>query len=94
MQFAKFISKDCAAGAPDLKNGEPYTEEMARADGFLPLVTVNSAEDFIRPKVQYKIENDTVIEYYIENDEPIVDQPEENLDENHPIDEKDQITIN
>lgn len=90
MQFAKFISKDCAAGAPDLKDGKPYTEEMARADGFLPLVTTNNMQDFIRPKVQYKIKNDTIIEYYIENEDPETDPLDNESPEDLQINEENQ----
>lgn len=68
-KFAKFISKDCAAGAPDFKNGQAYTEEMAKADGFLPIIEGECPNNIKRPKIQYKIENDTIISYYIESPE-------------------------
>lgn len=65
-KFVKFLSKDCAAGAPSIKNGEIFTEEMARAEGYLPLEQEPLDKNLIFPVVQYRLEKDKVVEYYIE----------------------------
>lgn len=88
MKFAKFISEDCAAGAPDTKDGKPYTEEMARADGFLPLVVEEADKSIKRRKSKYRLENDTVVEYYVEDDRPEEKSDMEIFNENIPSDEE------
>jgi hypothetical protein len=67
-KYAKFISVDCAAGAPTTKDGQPYTEEMALADGFLPLETLPVEEGLQNPTPRYKVENGKIIEYYVEGE--------------------------
>jgi len=88
MKFAKFISEECAAGAPDTKDGQPYTEEMARADGFLPLIVEKVDDSIQNRKAMYKIENNTIIEYYVEDDTIKEPTNMEILNENMPSDEE------
>ena len=88
MKFAKFISEDCAAGAPDTKDGQIYTEEMARADGFLPLIVEKADTSIKKLRAKYKIENDTIIEYYVEDTDNHEQIHTELFEENTPSDEE------
>lgn len=88
MKFAKFISEDCAAGAPDTKDGQLYTEEMARADGFLPLVVEEADPSIENRKAKYRIENNTIIEYYVEDTDAREPTPAEVFEKNIPSDEE------
>ena len=67
-KYAKIIDETCAAGAPDTKDGKPYTDEMAIADGYLPLVVMESDKNLKNPVVRYKLQDGKVIEYYIEGE--------------------------
>ena len=67
-KYAKIIDETCAAGAPDTKDGKPYTEEMAIADGYLPLVVMEPDKELKNPTVRYRIQDGKVIEYYIEGE--------------------------
>ena len=67
-KYAKIIDETCAAAAPDTKDGKPYTDEMAIADGYLPLVVMESDKNLKNPVVRYKLQDGKVIEYYIEGE--------------------------
>lgn len=67
-KYAKIIDETCAAGAPDTKDGKPYTDEMAIADGYLPLVVMEPDKELKNPTVRYRVQDGKVIEYYIEGE--------------------------
>ena len=67
-KYAKIIDETCAAGAPDMKDGKPYTAEMAIADGYLPLVEMEPDKELKNPTVRYRVQDGKVIEYYIEGE--------------------------
>ena len=67
-KYAKIIDETCAAGAPDTKDGKPYTDEIAIADGYLPLVVMEPDKSLKNPVVRYKLQDGKVIEYYIEGE--------------------------
>ena len=67
-KYAKIIDETCAAGAPDTKDGKPYTDEMAIADGYLPLVVMEPDKSLKNPTVRYRVQDGKVIEYYIEGE--------------------------
>lgn len=72
--FAKFIDEDSVEFPPYEKDGiinynSDSNAEQLLKDGYLPFIKNNPSQDIETPVEKYKIENNTIISYFIEKKE-------------------------